>query len=40
MQYTSLILILPLLSFIILGLVDSKWNPKLPGLLVPPFLES
>jgi len=31
MQYTSLILILPLLSFIILGLVDSKWKPKVAG---------
>ncbi len=31
MQYTSLILILPLLSFIILGLVDSKWEPKVAG---------
>jgi NADH-quinone oxidoreductase subunit L len=31
MQYTLLILILPLLSFIILGLVDSKWSPKVAG---------
>ena len=31
MQYTLLILLLPLLSFIILGLVDSKWSPKVAG---------
>ncbi len=31
MQYTLLILILPLLSFIVLGLVDSKWKPKVAG---------
>src|ERR1035437_711132 len=31
MQYTLLILVLPLLSFIILGLVDSKWKPKVAG---------
>jgi NADH-quinone oxidoreductase subunit L len=31
MQYTLLILVLPLLSFIILGLVDSKWSPKVAG---------
>ncbi|MDD3078332.1 MAG: NADH-quinone oxidoreductase subunit L [Paludibacter sp.] len=31
MQYTLLILILPLLSFILLGLVDSKWKPRVAG---------
>jgi len=31
MQYTLLILLLPLLSFIILGLVDNKWSPKVAG---------
>lgn len=31
MQYTLLILVLPLLSFIVLGLVDSKWKPKVAG---------
>jgi NADH-quinone oxidoreductase subunit L len=31
MQYTLLILALPLLSFIVLGLVDSKWKPKVAG---------
>jgi len=31
MQYTLLILLLPLLSFIVLGLVDSKWSPKIAG---------
>ena len=31
MQYTLLILLLPLLSFIVLGLVDSKWKPKVAG---------
>jgi NADH-quinone oxidoreductase subunit L len=31
MQYTLLILVLPLLSFIVLGLVDSKWSPKVAG---------
>ncbi len=31
MQYTLLILILPLLSFVVLGLVDSKWKPKTAG---------
>ncbi|MCE5330556.1 MAG: NADH-quinone oxidoreductase subunit L [Bacteroidales bacterium] len=31
MQYTLLILILPLLSFVVLGLVDSKWKPKVAG---------
>lgn len=31
MQYTLLILVLPLLSFIILGLVDSKWSPRVAG---------
>ena len=31
MQYTLLIVLLPLLSFIVLGLVDSKWKPKVAG---------
>jgi len=31
MQYTLLILVLPLLSFIVLGLMDSKWKPKVAG---------
>jgi len=31
MQYTLLILLLPLLSFIVLGLMDSKWSPKVAG---------
>ena len=31
MTYTLLILVLPLLSFIVLGLVDSKWKPKVAG---------
>ncbi len=31
MQYTLLILALPLLNFIVLGLVDSKWKPKVAG---------
>lgn len=31
MQYTLLILVLPLVSFIVLGLVDSKWKPKVAG---------
>ena len=31
MQYTLLILVLPLLSFIVLGLVDSKWSAKVAG---------
>ena len=31
MQYTLLILLLPLLSFIILGLVDTKWSPRVAG---------
>jgi NADH-quinone oxidoreductase subunit L len=31
MQYTLLILVLPLLSFIVLGLVDSKWKPRVAG---------
>ena len=31
MQYTLLILLLPLLSFVVLGLVDSKWKPKTAG---------
>ena len=31
MQYTLLIVLLPLLSFIVLGLVDSKWKPKVVG---------
>jgi len=31
MQYTLLILVLPLLSFILLGLMDSKWKPKVAG---------
>ncbi|MDD4972631.1 MAG: NADH-quinone oxidoreductase subunit L, partial [Paludibacter sp.] len=31
MQYTLLILLLPLLSFIVLGLVDSKWKPRVAG---------
>jgi NADH-quinone oxidoreductase subunit L len=31
MQYTILILVLPLLSFIVLGLVDSKWKPRVAG---------
>jgi len=31
MEYTLLILILPLLSFVILGLVDSKWKPQVAG---------
>lgn len=30
-EYTSLILILPLLSFIVLGLVDSKWKAQVAG---------
>ncbi|OIP84356.1 MAG: NADH dehydrogenase [Porphyromonadaceae bacterium CG2_30_38_12] len=33
MQYTLLILILPLLSFVILGLVDSKWKAQVAGTL-------
>ena len=33
MQYTLLILVLPLLSFIVLGLVDSKWKPKIAGMI-------
>ena len=31
MQYTLLILILPLLSFVVLGLMDTKWKPKVAG---------
>ncbi len=31
MQYTLLIVLLPLLSFVILGLVDSKWKPQVAG---------
>ncbi len=31
MQYTLLILVLPLLSFIVLGLVDNKWKPRVAG---------
>ena len=31
MSYTLLILVLPLLSFILLGLIDSKWKPKVAG---------
>jgi len=31
MEYTLLILILPLLSFTVLGLVDSKWKPQVAG---------
>jgi NADH-quinone oxidoreductase subunit L len=31
MQYTLLILALPLLSFALLGLVDAKWKPKVAG---------
>lgn len=31
MQYTLLILILPLLSFVVLGLVDSKWKARVAG---------
>lgn len=31
MQYTLFILALPLLSFIVLGLMDSKWKPKVAG---------
>jgi NADH-quinone oxidoreductase subunit L len=31
MQYTVLILAFPLLSFILLGLLDSKWKPKVAG---------
>jgi NADH-quinone oxidoreductase subunit L len=31
MQYTLFILVLPLLSFIVLGLMDSKWKPKVAG---------
>ena len=31
MQYTIFILLLPLLSFIILGLVDTKWKAKVAG---------
>ena len=31
MQYTLLIVLLPLLSFIVLGLMDSKWKPKVAG---------
>lgn len=31
MQYTLLILILPLLSFVVLGLVDTKWKAKVAG---------
>ena len=33
MQFTLLILILPLLSFVVLGLVDSKWKPKVAGIV-------
>lgn len=33
MQYTLLILILPLLSFIVLGLMDSRWKPKVAGII-------
>jgi len=33
MQYTLLIVLLPLLSFIVLGLVDSKWKPKVAGII-------
>lgn len=31
MQYTLLILVLPLLSFVVLGLMDTKWKPKVAG---------
>jgi len=31
MEYTIFILLLPLLSFILLGLVDSKWKPQVAG---------
>ena len=31
MSYSIFILLLPLLSFVILGLVDSKWSPRIAG---------
>lgn len=31
MQYTLFILVLPLLSFVVLGLMDTKWKPKVAG---------
>ena len=33
MQYTLLIILLPLLSFIVLGVVDSKWKPRVAGFI-------
>lgn len=33
MQYTLLILVLPLVSFIVLGLMDSKFKPKTAGII-------
>jgi len=33
MQYTLLILVLPLLSFVVLGLVDSRWKARVAGTL-------
>ena len=31
MEYTLFILILPLLSFVVLGLMDTKWKPRVAG---------
>ncbi|HEY5508200.1 MAG TPA: NADH-quinone oxidoreductase subunit L, partial [Paludibacter sp.] len=33
MQYTLLIVLLPLISFIVLGLMDSKWKPQVAGII-------